>query len=192
MNTIRAFIGVNIGIPAKQQILELINHLKKSNSDVKWVGEPQMHLTLKFLGDIEQDKIPEISNTLKSIALKSSVFEISFSGIGAFPTINRPRIIWLGIGNGSDNLRTLAALVEKEMENMGFTKEERDYKAHLTLGRVRSQKNIKELSKLLSETSFKYQANIRIDRLTLFQSTLTQKGAIYTILSEANLASAQA
>ncbi|MBU3912059.1 MAG: RNA 2',3'-cyclic phosphodiesterase [Candidatus Omnitrophica bacterium] len=184
MKTIRAFIAIEISPASKLKISELIDQLKRSGSDVKWVNDTQMHLTLKFLGNIEQDKIPEISGALKDIASKAVVFQIIFSGIGAFPDINRPRVIWLGIEKGADNLKKLAGHIEDKMKNLGFTKEGRCYKAHLTLGRVRSQKNIQELAKNINETYAKTESTMKINRLILFQSTLTPKGAIYTLLQE--------
>ena len=184
MKTIRAFIAIEISPASKLKISELINQLKRSESDVKWVNDTQMHLTLKFLGNIEQDKIPKISGALKDIASKAVVFQIIFSGIGAFPDINRPRVIWLGIEKGADNLKKMAGHVEDKMKRLGFAKEGRGYKAHLTLGRVRSLKNIGALTSMISKTEFDYRKEITIDKLTLFQSTLTPQGAIYTLLQE--------
>lgn len=186
MKTIRAFIAIEISPPSKLKISEFINQLKRSESDVKWVNDTQMHLTLKFLGNIEQDKIPEISGALKDIASKAVVFQIIFSGIEAFPDINRPRVIWLGIEKGADNLKKLAGHIEDKMKNLGFAKEGRCYKAHLTLGRVRSLKNIGALTSMISKTELDYRKEITIDKLTLFQSTLTQKGVIYTPLNHLN------
>lgn len=186
---IRAFIAVDIDRPAKQKIGELISYLKQSNANVKWVNETQMHLTLKFLGNIAQDKIPLISGALEQITDKTPRFSLSLSDIGAFPNMNRPRVIWIDIDKGSDNLKTLVGLIEKGVSRLGFVKEGRGYKAHLTLGRVRSLKNINALTNMIAETEFDPSREIKVDKLTLFQSTLAPKGAIYTILNEFGLAS---
>lgn len=187
MNTIRAFIAVEIDPQTKQKISGLISSLKKSNADVKWVAEEQMHLTLKFLGNIEQTKIQEISDTLNSISANSSPFTIHLSQLGAFPNIDHPRVIWLGIDKGADMLKTFAEKIELGLEKLRIKRETRGFKSHLTLGRVKSSKNMLNLVKLLKETAFYSETDISIDELILFQSTLTPKNAIYTILSKNKL-----
>jgi len=190
VNTIRAFIAIEIDPPHKEKISALISHLKKSNADIKWVTENQMHLTLKFLGNIEQENVQKISDVLKTIAAVFSAFNIQFSQIGAFPNHERPRVIWLGIEKGSEALRLLNNKIECELEKIGFQKEKREYKSHLTLGRVKSLKNISGLSRLINEAEFQFQDEIKIDRLILFQSTLTSKGALYTPLTQQSLVGA--
>jgi RNA 2',3'-cyclic 3'-phosphodiesterase len=184
MNSIRAFIAVEIDSASKQKISGLINDLKQTNADVRWASENQMHLTLKFLGNIEQGKISLISAAIKTITGHIREFDLSFSGIGAFPAINRPRLIWAGIDKGSNELRMIAGLIEKEMGILGFDKEGRDYKAHLTLGRVGSQKKIKDLTKKMAELEFKFDPDTKVNKLVLFQSTLTPKGTIHTPLQK--------
>src|SRR3989338_2661620 len=149
MNTIRAFIAVEIDPETRQKISELISKLKKSNSDVKWITEDQMHLTLKFLGNIDNSKVQDISNALSSISNNFKSFAITLSGIGAFPNLNHPRVIWLGIDKGMDALKNLSERIENEMEKLGFEKENRGFTPHLTLGRLRSSKNMPELTKLI-------------------------------------------
>jgi len=187
MGIIRTFIAVEIDNLTKQKISELISNLKKSDADAKWIAENQMHLTLKFLGNIEENKVQEISDTLKSIASAFREFDIALSGIGAFPDIKRPRVIWIGIDKGADNLKSLANQVEMEMGKLGFEKEKRGFKSHLTLGRVRSSKNISNLIDLIKKTDFSYSNEIKINELILFQSMLTPKGAVYTQLAGLNL-----
>ncbi|MFC1666716.1 RNA 2',3'-cyclic phosphodiesterase [Candidatus Omnitrophota bacterium] len=181
MNTIRAFIAVEIDPPNKQKLSELISKLKRSNADIKWATENQMHLTLKFLGNIQENKIRDISLVLKSITDNVSEFYIRLSAIGTFPNMKRPRVIWMGIDN-SRPLKALSNKIETELEKIGTQRENREYKAHFTLGRVRTSKNIPGLMKLLNEVDFCSQDEIKIDKIILFQSTLTPKGAIYTPL----------
>ena len=100
MNNIRAFIAVEIDSQTKQKISELVSDFKKSAADVKWVAEDKMHLTLKFLGNIRQDKIQEISDALTSIADNTLSFKIRLSKIEAFPNMKHPRVIWIGIDRG--------------------------------------------------------------------------------------------
>jgi len=187
---IRAFIAVEIDQPLKQKISELISKLKKSDTNIKWVNENQIHFTLKFLGNIEESKVQAISAVLKSIASHSKEFALTLSDIGAFPNMKRPRVIWIGVDKGADNLKILADKIEIELEKLGFEKEKREFKSHLTLGRVRSLKNRKNRD---SDHFLKMQkwslslGEIKIDKLILFQSTLTPKGATYTQLVAAEL-----
>ena len=197
---LRTFIAVEIDPSHKQKLIHLISTLKRSDADVKWVNETQMHLTLKFLGNIEESKVQEISDALKSIANNTKEFTISLSNLGAFPNAKRPRVIWVGIDKGKNQLKLLASQIETNLEKLGFPKEPRDFKSHLTLGRVKSQKNLQNLTKLLTETTFQPQdemeptrpkgqdssgrnteqrRSIKINKLILFQSTLTPKGPIY-------------
>ena len=183
---IRAFIAVEIDQSLKQKISELISKLKKSDTNIKWVNENQIHFTLKFLGNIEESKVQAISAVLKSITSHSKEFALTLSDIGAFPNMKRPRVIWIGADKGADNLKILADKIEIELEKLGFEKEKREFKSHLTLGRVKNSKNKKRDSDhflKLQKWSLSL-GEIKIDKLILFQSTLTPKGAIYTPLSE--------
>lgn len=182
MSFIRAFIAVEINPQAKQKISELISCLKKSSADVKWITEDQMHLTLKFLGNIAADDIKKISDTLSVISNTLKPFTIGFSGIGAFPSIDHPRVIWIGINKEASSLKILAEKIETAMEKLGFAKESRGFTAHLTLGRIRAPRNIHNLVKLLKEISFSIETGAVVNKPALFQSTLTPKGAIYSKL----------
>lgn len=191
MPYIRAFIAAEIDLANKHKISELISLLKKSNADVKWVNEEQMHITLKFLGNIEQDKIREISGTLSNITNNLPGFAINLSKIGAFPDMNRPRVIWIGIDKGAESLEILAEKIENVLKEIGTDKESHDFKAHLTLGRVRSPKNMSNLATLLGQTDFHAEEDIYIDEIVLFQSTLSPKGTTHTKLSTARLVKIQ-
>jgi len=183
MPTIRAFIAVEIDEPNKQEICSLISCLKKSEADAKWITEDQVHLTLKFLGNIDKAEIQKISDALSDIADNFRPFEISFSEIGAFPNMNRPAVIWLGIDKGAGILKMLNEKIETALEKTGFRQENREFKPHLTIARIRSPKNTPNLIKLIKETGFNPGVNnSRIDKLTLFQSALNPKGAVHTII----------
>jgi len=187
MSTIRSFIAIEIDQSNRHKVSSLVSSLKKSNADVKWLKDDQMHLTLKFLGNIQRPDIQKISWELKEMLKAFKTFNIRFSKIGGFPSMDHPRVIWLGIDKGSDVLKDLNNKVEKGLGKIGIKKEGREYRAHLTLGRVRSLKNIPELVRLIKETDICFQDEIKIERIVLFQSTLTKKGAIYTSLGTYDL-----
>ncbi|MFC1509562.1 RNA 2',3'-cyclic phosphodiesterase [Candidatus Omnitrophota bacterium] len=187
MNLIRAFIAVEIDLSNKEKLSKLISQLKKSNADIKWLSENQMHFTLKFLGNIEENKVSLISDTLRSIAAQVHEFTLTLSNIGAFPNMRKPRVIWIGVDKGAEDLKLLAAKIEKGLEKLGLEQEKRDYKAHLTLGRVRSSKNISNLTDIVHKIKPDLKDGAKIKKVILFKSVLTGKGAIYTPLSELNL-----
>jgi 2'-5' RNA ligase len=186
MKKIRSFIAIAIDTGAKEKILCIIDNLKKSNADVKWADENQLHLTLKFLGDIDEALIQKISATLSSISSNFQIFTLTFSEIGWFPNINNPRVIWLGIEKGTEPLIALNEILETELEKIGFKRDGRKFTPHLTLARIRTQKNITSLTKLINDTNPQIQNEFKIDKLILYQSTLTPKRAIYTPIYEAD------
>ncbi len=187
MNTIRAFIAVEIDNQTKQKISDIISNLKKSKADVKWINESQMHLTLKFLGNIGEDKVQKISEALPVISDSSKSFKIGFSSIGAFPNLNHPAVIWLGIDNGKESLKMLNGKIQTVLEKSGFAREKREFSPHLTLARIRSSKNITNLIKLIEETNLTPAGEILIDKLALFQSALSPKGAVHTVILQKSL-----
>lgn len=184
--SMRVFIAVEIDDQAKQKISELITCLKKSGADVKWITENQMHLTLKFLGNIGKDKIPVISDALAIISDNFKPFRVTFSRIGAFPRLDKPAVIWLGIDKGAEYLKILNDSIENTLEKLGIKKETREFKPHLTLARVRSDKNMASLIKLIreKETDIISENDTLIDKLSFLQSTLNPAGAVYTVISE--------
>lgn len=186
----RAFIAVEIDLPNKQKISGLISDLKKSDADVKWVNESQMHLTLKFLGNIEENRVCDISDVLENISKDFRTFSLCLSDIGAFPNIRKPRVIWISIDKGYEELKLLADKVETGLVKLGFEKEKREFKPHLTLGRVKSLKNSGNMESLVGKINFQPAGEIKIDKIILFQSTLMPKGAIYAPISRFNLARA--
>ena len=180
----RTFIAIEIDGINKKILSDVISSLKKSDTNIKWITQDQMHLTLKFLGNVEENTIKNISDAIKSIATNYKKFNLSFSKIGAFPNTKQPRVIWIGIEKGKNELKILNEKIEAECEKLGFEKEKREYRPHLTLGRVKSLKNITNLTNIIDETNFDPQGNVKINKLTLFKSTLTPKGAIYDVLYE--------
>ncbi|MBL7069275.1 MAG: RNA 2',3'-cyclic phosphodiesterase [Candidatus Omnitrophica bacterium] len=186
-NKIRTFIALELSPEIKDELTQLQAQLKSINADVKWVKPQSMHLTLKFLGDIVQEQIEEIKKILDNAASRHASFEVSLFQVGGFPRLESPRVIWVGIDKGCSQSEAIAKELEEELERIGFEKEKRPFSAHLTLGRVRSPKERNELVSKIKALDFKPSASCIIDKITLFQSTLTPQGSIYTPLHEAKL-----
>jgi len=187
MITIRSFIAIELSNNIKQELAGLIEKLKTSGADVKWVNPENIHLTLKFLGYISPEKIEAVKKVLDSIKGKFTPFKITLSGVGAFPKLSYPRVIWVGMQDGQDDAKRIYALLEAELEKAGFKKEERAFSPHLTIGRVRSGKNRQDLKSAIENLKFSPENTQTVEHLTLFKSALTPKGPVYTSLYEARI-----
>jgi len=183
----RFFIAIDISPSIKKEILRLTAILKKGDPDVKWVNENKIHITLKFLGNIEEKNIKPISEAIREICRKHNTFNVTFSELGAFPRIAKPKVLWLGIDKGSDFLTNLAKDIDSGLVNIGFKSEEREFKPHLTIGRVRSLRNIPALTGSIKKTNFLLKETTEVNQVVLFQSILDPKGAIHNPISHFTL-----
>lgn len=191
----RAFIAIELSNEIRGSLAQIESHLKYSGADIKWAEKDNIHLTLKFLGEITEEKSEKIKYILDEIAKQTKPFELSLKiskeesipFLGAFPNLNHPRVIWLGLDKGAAESRLVAEKVDDALLKIGFQKESRPFAAHLTIGRVRSPKNKEALKEKISSLRLKDYSLQLIDAITLFQSTLTPKGPIYTKIHESKL-----
>ena len=157
---------------------------------MRWVSAGHFHITLKFLGEVENKRLLEAQRALSALAGRFEPFDFTVSGIGAFPDFERAQVFWAGIAEGAETLGRLAAETEKEFQAIGFPKETRPFHAHVTLGRVRSLKNNESLQKMISvmkqeERSQGFRG--RAGRFSFYKSTLTPEGPVYEVLSRHEL-----
>ncbi|MFQ5952743.1 MAG: RNA 2',3'-cyclic phosphodiesterase [Candidatus Omnitrophota bacterium] len=184
-NKIRSFIALELSDEARAELSRIEGILEKAGANVKWVKPESIHLTLKFLGYVTEEKVASITKRLERIASECAPFDVTLSNIGVFPGWGYPRVIWIGTEEGSDKVKDLAKLVEEAMAEEGFEKEKRPFKSHLTVGRVRSGKNKDRLKEEAQSIKVK-PASSHIKRIVLFKSDLSPKGAVYTPLFTAN------
>lgn len=178
---IRAFIGVRLDPAVSRKIAEVQTQIRERVAGVRWVAEANYHFTLKFLGPVEEKMILQISGALKELTGHFSPFVVSARGIGVFPDIRKPRVVWVGLN--SEELEPLATEIEESMECAGFARESRPFKPHLTLGRWRDP--VKPTEKLRNEIErWKQQTfgDSVVKEVILFQSTLKPGGAVYSAL----------
>ena len=185
----RAFIAVELDDGVRGKIADIQENLRKADADIKWVKPSQIHITLRFFKDISDKKVRAITKDLPSFLAGLSSFDIDITQVGAFPKIKHPRVLWLGINN-EDQLKDLAVRVENGLCRLGFPKEERAFSAHITLGRVRSPKNLTRLSEALKHYCVPTGLTQTIQHVTFFQSTLTSEGPVYDVLKKACLSAA--
>jgi RNA 2',3'-cyclic 3'-phosphodiesterase len=183
----RTFIAIEFSEEIKDTLSQAEAHLKYSGVDVKWVEKENIHLTIKFLGEVDEKKLEEIKTALDIIGSQTKPFDSTIKDLGVFPKIEYPRVIWAGIDKGALELKALSEKVDTALSKLGFEKEVRPFVAHLTIGRVRSPKNKEKLKEKMAAYKLPEIPPHRIDSILLFQSTLTPKGSIYTKLHEAHL-----
>lgn len=181
MMTVRSFICIELPDEVKSEIALFQARLKSEPASVSWTKPENIHLTLKFLGDVEEGRLTEIERTLESVAARFSPFELAASGCGVFPNERNPRVLWIGVREDEGHLQRLARAVEDAMAGLGFAREDRPFQAHLTIGRVRAAAGAHELARKLMAQSFPPRL-FRADHLTLMRSDLRPSGAIYTPL----------
>ena len=189
-NQIRAFIALEISREARVELSRIIDELKKVDAPVKWLNPQSIHLTLKFLGNISEEKIENISILLEKIAKGIASFSVTLGDIGVFPTWRRPRVIWLGIKDSQEKVKSMAGELEKALEKEGCEIEAREFKSHLTLGRVKTGKNSEKLKMAADADSVEIvPVSMIVDKIILYKSTLTPEGAEYTPLHVAKFTS---
>lgn len=180
---LRCFIAVEIPWPLKRSIGDMIEDLKKSGADVKWVPHGNIHITLQFLGSTDESLLETLKDSLSKKLSRYSPFYIKISGVSCFPDERRPRVVWVGT-HESGGVSDVQKDVEAEMMKFGFPSEERKFSPHLTIGRVRSQKGIPEMLKRLDEYRSVSFGDLEVKGVTLMKSELKPAGAEYYPLAE--------
>ncbi len=189
METVRTFIAIVLPDPVIRQLAQVQRQLEKSAppGSVRWVNPEGIHLTLKFLGDTPVAKLEAIRVALAAVASRSAPCAFTVGGLGCFPNVRRPRVIWVGVQPSGGELAALQRAVEAAMKPMGFPPEGREFTPHLTLGRVRDRVSPTDLSRLgalISSTEVGTLGVVTARRFALIQSVLKPTGAEYTPLAE--------
>ncbi len=185
--SLRLFVAVPVPPEVERRALSVIAQLR-GKGDVKWVPGDRLHVTLKFIGAAAPDRLGSIRRVLGKSANNFSPFVLELGSAGAFPHVRHPRTVWLGLRGDTEALQLLAREVDRALHSLGFPLETRPFQAHLTIGRVKSPKGIKELGESLHRL-----AGIRqlpeelpawtMDEYYLVHSDLHPSGPRYTVLS---------
>lgn len=182
-DVIRCFVAVEIPEPIQAVLEPVRTHLQSQiHKGTSWTKPGNFHLTLKFLGDVHPEAINDISEAVQRVTDRYAPFSIDFGGIGAFPNLARPRVIWMGIKQGASTVARLAKAVNLELTPLGFSTDNR-FHPHLTLARLRSATNLEPLKNILRKYDTIVGGSMRVNEITLMQSQLHPNGAIYTPLS---------
>jgi 2'-5' RNA ligase len=183
----RIFIAIELSGEARGELRSLQSSLKEAGADVKWVDPVNIHLTLRFLGDCGESMIPSVKTALAEAVSAHEPFILGLKGVGAFPAISSPKVIWAGVGEGRQESEALHTSISSRLAGLGIPEEERDYSPHITIGRVRSGKKMESLRKAIEGSPFPASSGTTVDRVVLFSSRFSPEGPIYTPLSKAML-----
>lgn len=187
----RSFIAIELPEITRDSLSRIQEELKASAADVKWVKPENIHLTLKFLGEIDADQLSKINLILEAVAKEKKSFSLRLSSLGAFPKVDYPRVIWVGIDQGERQTQELAKTLEEKIEKLGIPKEDRAFSSHITIGRVKSSLGRDKLVSSLKGLQGYFKDNpqeFTVNKITLFKSTLVPAGPIYEAIKEVSLA----
>jgi RNA 2',3'-cyclic 3'-phosphodiesterase len=175
----RTFIAIPLPDECRTMLEQMQQELRACAADVRWVAIPSIHLTLKFLGEVNPEIIPELAGALEHIAQSHDSFALRLSGLGCFPNQKNPRVIWCGIEGGIESLSRLQQHVETACLQFGFARESREFHPHLTLGRVNGKRNLQALLDCIKMSS-DLESGFRTNYFTIYKSTLKPQGAVHT------------
>ena len=184
MSMIRSFIAIELNEETRKKLSIIQSRIEKTETDLKLVNTANIHLTLHFLGNIDTSRIDILNESITVIVGKLPHFQIKPRGIGAFPNTKSPRIIWVGIAGDTTELMTIQERIGFELEKLNVAVEKRKFHPHLTIARVKSDKNKHIMAKTLEEFSPPQFNEISICEITFFKSILSPNCSTYKILKK--------
>jgi RNA 2',3'-cyclic 3'-phosphodiesterase len=188
MPRIRTFIGIDVGEAIRDRLVSLQENLATVESDVKWVEPENLHLTLLFLGEVDQRETIDICRAAQKAIQDMPAFTMSVEAVGCFPNIRRPRTLWVGIGQGADEVCAVHDAIEKPLLEMGnYRRETRGYTPHVTLGRVKSDRPSDALAKELQKHQTWSAGEVTVKDVRVMSSVLGSDGPTYSVLGRAKL-----
>jgi len=184
METIRSFIAIELPENTKKELRQLEDALRGKCPEgcARWVSPDGIHLTLKFLGNVPQDKISAITRAIENASVGFSPFELKVTEIGVFPNERRIQVIWVGVSGELEKLKALQKSIDENLRPLGFEPESRPFTPHLTIARIKESTTTddrKRLGEIVSATKCELTFPIRVQSVSLMRSQLTPQGAIY-------------
>ncbi|MDD5594238.1 MAG: RNA 2',3'-cyclic phosphodiesterase [Candidatus Margulisbacteria bacterium] len=172
----RLFISVELPDEIKKSIAGMIARLKETGAAVKWVEEENLHLTLKFIGEVAERQLAELISGVEEKIGGSGKFQIKLENLGTFPEGEQPRVVWVGVSDGGERLKDLARLLA-----------EREFVSHVTIGRIKDNKGVDKLIERVRSFGSSEFGGAPVDRVSIMKSTLTSKGPVYEKIKEVKL-----
>ena len=179
----RTFVAIEIDESVRERIITLQDAMRKSAPRLRWSDPRRIHLTLKFLGEVDEARIDLIRGQLDRIAASTAPFTIAIRGTGIFPPSGPPRVVWIGVKDAAGALARCRDAVEAGIAPLGFPTEDRPYRPHLTLARCQDPRAARDLPKIVSVQRDFDAGELLVRNVVLFKSTLTRQGPIYEPVS---------
>jgi len=187
MKRIRTFVCIEIDGELRKKMSQVSAILSSAGADVKWVAENNMHLTLKFLGNVDEVEIPKVAAEVKRIAGQFKQFDLTIAGLGSFPEVGSPKVIWVGLEEPTGRLEKMYYALNDALAPYAEKEERRMFSPHITLGRVNSPRRREELRELIAGNRDSQIGAQVVEEVTVMMSELTSRGPIYTPLAKSPL-----
>jgi len=186
---VRCFVAIDLSPEAREAVARAQADLRAAaaRADVRWADPAQFHLTLKFLGAVPEERAPTISSALDAIAAAAAPIALAAGGLGAFPSLGSPRVLWVGITAGVPETAAVAARVDQAMADLGFPPETRPFRGHLTIGRVRSARGGRPLAGAVKRAGTPAFGSWTAAEVVLYESRLRPTGAVHVPVSRHRL-----
>jgi 2'-5' RNA ligase len=188
MARLRTFIAVELDPGLRDRCVALQEKLARTGTDVKWVEQENIHVSLLFLGEVGDREVPDVCRVVSDCCTQQEGFTLTLEGVGCFPNPRRPRVVWVGVSDGAPELAKLHEALEPPLLELGcYRREERQYTPHITLGRVKSDHPTDRLAVALARSGNWRGGSMEVREVHVLSSELTPKGPIYTVLSRGKL-----
>jgi len=188
MSRIRTFIAIPITAAIRDRLIGLQKSLTLAAPDANWVEPETMHVTLLFLGEVDDRELPAVCRAVQNTVAEQPEFPLSLEGLGCFPNARRPRVLWVGLGMGTQEVVTVHDALEAPLLDLGcYRREERKYTPHVTLGRLQGDAPGDALAQALAKHQSFKAGELTVDELHVMSSELTAHGPVYAVLSRAKL-----
>ena len=188
MPRVRTFIAIDPGRAIRERMVALQENLARIGAEVKWVEADNLHVTLLFLGEVDNRDLMPVCRAVEEAAHAHQPFDLSIEGAGCFPNMRRPRVVWIGVGKGMEEVRALHDALEGPLLKLGcYRREERQFTPHVTLGRIRTDKPLDQLAEALVKKKHYQAGETLIREVLVMSSELSPKGPAYTVMSRAGL-----
>ncbi len=183
----RIFIAVHLDDVLRREIARLEERLREAGAPLRWISPANLHFTVRFLGEITPAQLAQVRLAAREVALSAVPFRLALQGVGAFPSLARPQVIWIGVREGGDQLAAVSARLDEALAIHRFPREQRPYVAHLTITRLKHQRRWGEIVRALSGFKDAPVGAQEVDSIAIMESHLQPEGARYTVLEEVPL-----
>jgi RNA 2',3'-cyclic 3'-phosphodiesterase len=183
MSLLRLFIAVEPPPDIRAAIAALRDELKRSGADVRWENTDKLHITLRFLGDVASELLPDFVTMIEGVAADRGPIRVTYGGIGCFPHRRDPRVVWVGVDDPTGELKRLQQQIEDGCRALGVSPEPKVFHAHVTIGRVKGRRNLGGLLATMESTTFG-SLSATISSVCLMKSTLQPGGSLYSTLNQ--------